>query len=45
MPLDRARTNEPTTVLRVAAELARLRGSTAEELVEPIRHAYAALVA
>jgi TatD DNase family protein len=42
---DRQRTNEPTTVLRVAAELARLRGTTAEELVEPIRHAYAALVA
>lgn len=42
---DRERTNEPTIALRVAAELARLRGTAAEELVEPIRRAYAALVA
>ena len=42
--LDRDRRNEPTTVLRVAAELARLRGTEPEALVEPIRDAYERLV-
>ncbi|HEX7173207.1 MAG TPA: TatD family hydrolase, partial [Candidatus Limnocylindria bacterium] len=42
---DRERRNEPTTVLRVAAELARLRGTTPEELVAPIRQAFDALIA
>ncbi len=37
--------NEPTTVLRVAAELARLRGTEPEALVEPIRTAYDLLLA
>jgi TatD DNase family protein len=32
--------NEPTTVLRVVAELARLRAVAPETLVRPIRHAY-----
>ena len=42
---DRERRNEPTTVLRVVAELARLRGTTPEELVIPIRVSYDALFA
>lgn len=42
---DRERRNEPTTVLRVAAELAGLRGAPVETLVAPIRDAYARLVA
>jgi TatD DNase family protein len=42
---DRERRNEPTTALRVVAELARLRGTAAEELVRPIRAAYDRLVA
>ena len=37
--------NEPTTVLRVVAELARLRGTQPEALVKPIRTAYDVLVA
>ena len=41
---DRERTNEPTTTLRVVAELAHLRGSTPEALVAPIREAYRALI-
>ena len=41
---DRDARNEPTTVLRVAAEVARLRGTRAESLVEPMRQAYARLV-
>ncbi|HET8776716.1 MAG TPA: TatD family hydrolase [Candidatus Limnocylindria bacterium] len=41
---DRDRRNEPTTVLRVAAQLARLRETEAIELVEPVRAAYDALV-
>jgi TatD DNase family protein len=41
---DRERTNEPTTVVRVTAELARLRGTTPEELVAPIRAAFEALI-
>jgi TatD DNase family protein len=41
---DRDRRNEPTSVLRVAAELARLRGTEPETLVEPIRNAYERLV-
>ena len=40
---DRERTNEPTTALRVVAELARLRGTTPDALVAPVRQAYAAL--
>ena len=36
----RERRNEPTTALRVTAELARLRGQTPEALVAPIRTAY-----
>jgi TatD DNase family protein len=36
--------NEPTTVLRVVAELARLRGAEAATLVEPIRRAYEGLI-
>jgi TatD DNase family protein len=36
--------NEPTTALRVVAELARLRGVQPEELVAPIRAAYGALI-
>lgn len=42
---DRELRNEPTTALRVTAELARLRGVEAETLVAPIRSAYEALVA
>jgi len=41
---DRERRNEPTTVLRVAAELGRLRGEAPEGLVAPMRAAYEALV-
>jgi TatD DNase family protein len=41
---DRDARNEPTTALRVVAELARLRGVQPEELVAPIRAAYGALV-
>ena len=37
---DRARRNEPTTSLRVVAELAVLRGTTPEALVPAIRSAY-----
>lgn len=37
---DRERRNEPTTALRVCAELARLRGTAPETLVAPIRAAY-----
>jgi TatD DNase family protein len=37
---DRDRRNEPTTVLRVAAELARLRGTDPEALVDGIGAAY-----
>lgn len=42
---DREANNEPTTVARVASELARLRGVEAEDLVVPIRAAYGRLVA
>lgn len=42
---DRDRSNEPTTVLRVTAELARLRGVEPMELVPAIRSAYDGLVA
>lgn len=42
---DRDRTNEPTTVLRVTAELARLRGVEPEDLVAPIRDAHDGLLA
>ena len=38
------RRNEPTTVLRVVAELARLRGVDAATLVAPIRGAYEGLI-
>jgi TatD DNase family protein len=41
---DRDRRNEPTTVLRVAAQLARLREAEPAELVSPIGAAYDALV-
>lgn len=41
---DRERRNEPTTALRVVAELAHLRGRTAADLVAPIRSAYRGLV-
>jgi TatD DNase family protein len=41
---DREARNEPTTALRVAAELARLRDSDPEALVAPIRAAYEALI-
>jgi TatD DNase family protein len=37
---DAAARNEPTTVLRVVAELARLRSVEPDELVEPVRNAY-----
>lgn len=40
---DREARNEPTTVLRVTAELARLRGVEPATLVGPIRSAYALL--
>lgn len=39
----RDRRNEPTTALRVVTELARLRETTPESLVEPIRAAYRSL--
>lgn len=42
---DRERRNEPTTALRVVAELARLRGTDPAALISPIRRAYEALVA
>lgn len=41
---DRERRNEPTTAVRVLAELARLRGVVPEALVAPVRAAYDALV-
>lgn len=41
---DRERRNEPITTLRVVAELARLRGTTPEALVAPIRAAFDALI-
>jgi TatD DNase family protein len=41
---DRERGNEPTTALRVAAELARLRGTTPEALIAPIRGAFERLI-
>lgn len=41
---DRRRNNEPTTVLRVTSELARLRGVEPAELVGPIRDAYQRVV-
>lgn len=41
---DRDRRNEPTTVLRVTAELARLRGVEPAALVGPIRDAYRQLI-
>jgi TatD DNase family protein len=41
---DRERRNEPTTVLRVVAELARLRGTTAERLVPAIGDAYRSVI-
>lgn len=41
---DREARNEPTTALRVVAELARLRGGDAADLVAPIREAYRSLV-
>jgi TatD DNase family protein len=41
---DASRRNEPTTVLRVVAELARLRGVDAATLVAPIRGAYEGVV-
>lgn len=42
---DRERLNEPTTVLRVVAELARLRDVQPDALIAPIRAAYGHLVA
>lgn len=41
---DRDQRNEPTTVLRVVAELARLRGVTVEELVGGIGEAYRSVI-
>lgn len=41
---DRERRNEPTTALRVIAELGRLRAEHAVSLVAPVRAAYEALV-
>jgi TatD DNase family protein len=41
---ERERRNEPTTALRVVAELARIRGVEAEALVAPIREAYTRLI-
>ena len=41
---DRERRNEPTTVLRVVAELARLRTTRPEDLVTPVREAYDRLI-
>jgi TatD DNase family protein len=40
---DRERRNEPTTALRVAAELARLRGTTPEAIAEMVSSAYSRL--
>jgi TatD DNase family protein len=42
---DRSRRNEPTTVLRVASEVARLRGETPESVAAGARTAYEELVA
>lgn len=42
---DTSRRNEPTTVLRVAAEIARLRDDTPESVAAQARAAYEALVA
>ncbi len=42
---DRDRRNEPTTALRVVAELARIRATSPETLVAPIREAYERLIA
>jgi len=42
---DAAGRNEPTTAIRVAVELARLRGVELQELVAPIRSAYEAALA
>ncbi|HET9417326.1 MAG TPA: TatD family hydrolase [Candidatus Limnocylindria bacterium] len=41
---DRERTNEPTTVLRIVAELARLRATWPDALVGPVRQAYRELI-
>lgn len=41
---DRERRNEPTTALRVAAELAALRGSTSESIAAAVRDAFERLV-
>jgi TatD DNase family protein len=41
---DREARNEPTTILRVVAELARLRGTTPQELALPIGAAYRSIV-
>lgn len=41
---DAGRNNEPTTALRVIAELGRLRGTEVGTLVQPVRRAYEALV-
>jgi TatD DNase family protein len=41
---DRERRNEPTTALRVLAELGRLRGEAPESLVAGVRAAYEALI-
>ena len=41
---DRERRNEPTTTVRVVAELARLRGTAPHELVAPIRGAFERLI-
>jgi TatD DNase family protein len=41
---DRAARNEPTTALRVTAELARLRGTEPASLIGPLRSAYDQLV-
>lgn len=42
---DGDRRNEPTTVLRVTAQVARIRGTEPTELVAPMRQTYEALVA
>jgi TatD DNase family protein len=42
---DRDRRNEPTTVLRVATEVARLRGETPEQVAAAARSAYERLLA
>jgi TatD DNase family protein len=41
---DRETRNEPTTVLRVVAELARIRASEPTDLVAPVRQAYRSIV-